>query len=71
VIETGEVRVGDSVILEPYRPSSDRGETVSLLEDFNLYYDANPSRANLERALNAPIAIRTRAELTQKLSKLS
>jgi MOSC domain-containing protein YiiM len=71
VIETGEVRVGDAVTLEPYRPSSDRGETVSLLEDFNLYYEANPSRANLERALNAPVAIRTRAELNQKLAKLA
>jgi MOSC domain-containing protein YiiM len=70
VIETGEVRVNDAVTLEPYRLSSDRGETVSLLEDFNLYYDTNPSRANLERALNAPIAIRTRAELGQKLAKL-
>jgi MOSC domain-containing protein YiiM len=71
VIETGEVRVNDAVTLEPYRPFSDRGETVSLLEDFNLYYDANPSRASLERALNAPIAIRTRAELGQKLAKLT
>ncbi len=65
VIETGEVQVGDTVTLEPHM-----GETVALLEDFNLYYDANPSRAELERALNAPIAIRTRAELTQKLAKL-
>jgi MOSC domain-containing protein YiiM len=66
VIETGEVQAGDSVNLERHL-----GETVSLLEDFNLYYDANPSRASLERALNAPVAIRTRAELTQKLAKLS
>jgi MOSC domain-containing protein YiiM len=66
VIETGEVQVGDSVILEPLI-----GETVSLLEDFNLYYDTNPSRDSLERALNAPIAIRTRAELNQKLAKLT
>jgi MOSC domain-containing protein YiiM len=66
VIETGEVRVGDSVILEPCI-----GETISLLEDFNLYYEANPSRAKLERALNAPVAIRTRAELNQKLAKLT
>ena len=66
VIETGAVQVGDAVTLEPHV-----GETVSLLEDFNLYYDANVSRASIERALNAPIAIRTRAELTQKLAKLS
>jgi MOSC domain-containing protein YiiM len=66
VIETGEVQAGDSVNLERHL-----GETVSLLEDFNLYYDANPSRASLERALNAPVAIRTRAELTQKLAKLT
>jgi MOSC domain-containing protein YiiM len=71
VIETGEVQAGDAVTLEPYQPFSDRGETVSLLEDFNLYYDANPLRTNLERALNAPIAIRTRAELNQKLAKLT
>jgi MOSC domain-containing protein YiiM len=66
VIEIGEVRVNDAVTLEPFV-----GETVSLLEDFNLYYEANPSRASLERALNAPIAIRTRAELGQKLAKLA
>jgi MOSC domain-containing protein YiiM len=66
VIETGEVQVNDVVTLEPFV-----GETVSLLEDFNLYYEANPSRASLERALNAPIAIRTRAELGQKLAKLT
>jgi MOSC domain-containing protein YiiM len=71
VIETGEVQVGDAVTLEPHRMVSDRGETVSLLEDFNLYYDANPSRASLERSLNVPIAVRTRAELTQKLAKLA
>jgi MOSC domain-containing protein YiiM len=66
VIETGEVQVGDAITLEPFVD-----ETVSLLEDFNLYYDANPSRADLERALNAPVAIRTRAELSQKLAKLA
>jgi MOSC domain-containing protein YiiM len=66
VIETGEVRVNDAVTLEPFV-----GETVSLLEDFNLYYDANPLRVSLERALNAPIAIRARAELGQKLAKLT
>jgi MOSC domain-containing protein YiiM len=65
VIESGQVRVGDAVTLEPFV-----GETVSLLEDFNLYYDPNPSRADLERSLRAPIAIRTRAELNQKLAKL-
>jgi MOSC domain-containing protein YiiM len=65
VVETGEVRVNDAVTLEPFA-----GETVSLLEDFNLYYEANPSRASLERALKAPVAIRTRAELNQKLAKL-
>ena len=65
VIETGEIQVGDAVTLEPIV-----GEAFSLLEDFNLYYDANPSRANLERALKAPVAIRTRSELTQKLAKL-
>lgn len=66
VIETGEVQVNDVVTLEPFV-----GETVSLLEDFNLYYDANPSHADLERSLRAPIAIRSRAELNQKLAKLS
>ncbi len=66
VIETAAVQADDAVTLEPHV-----GETVSLLEDFNLYYDANASRASIERALNAPIAIRTRAELTQKLAKLS
>jgi MOSC domain-containing protein YiiM len=66
VIETGEVRVNDAVTLELFV-----GETVSLLEDFNLYYDANPLRVSLERALNAPIAIRARAELGQKLAKLT
>ena len=66
VIETGEVQIGDALTLEPFV-----GETVSLLEDFNLYYETNPSRDSLERALNAPVAIRTRAEITAKLAKIS
>jgi MOSC domain-containing protein YiiM len=66
VIETGELQVGDTVRLEPFV-----GETVSLLEDFNLYHNVNPSRAEIERALKAPIAIRSRNELTQRLAKLS
>jgi MOSC domain-containing protein YiiM len=65
VIQTGEVRTGDAVTLEPYA-----GQTVSLLEDFNLYYNTNATRTELERALNAPIAIRSRAEHTARLAKL-
>jgi MOSC domain-containing protein YiiM len=65
VIQTGEVRAGDAVTLEPYA-----GETVSLLEDFNLYYNTNATRAELERALEAPIAIRSREEHSARLAKL-
>ena len=65
VIQTGEVRAGDAVTLEPYA-----GETVSLLEDFNLYYSTKATRAELERALKAPIAIRSREEHTARLAKL-
>jgi MOSC domain-containing protein YiiM len=65
VIQTGEVRTGDTVTLEPYA-----GQTVSLLEDFNLYYNTNATRAELERALNAPIAIRSHAEHAARLAKL-
>jgi MOSC domain-containing protein YiiM len=65
VIQTGEVRAGDAVTLEPYA-----GETVSLLEDFNLYYNTNATCAELERALKAPIAIRSREEHSARLAKL-
>jgi MOSC domain-containing protein YiiM len=66
VIHAGEVRVGDAVTLEAFE-----GETISLLEDFNLYFNTNATRAELERALNARIAIRSRIELTQRLAKLA
>lgn len=65
VIRQGSVGAGDAVRLEGIER-----ETVALIEDFRLYYDANASASDIRRSLHAPIAIRTRQELEERLEKL-
>jgi MOSC domain-containing protein YiiM len=65
VIQTGSVGAGDTVHLEP----SER-ETIGLIEDFRLYYNATATPSDIRRSLQAPIAIRTRQELEERLEKL-
>lgn len=65
VIQPGSVGAGDAVRLEQRT-----APTVTLLEDFSLYYDARASADQIRRSLAAPIAIRTRQELEERLGKL-
>jgi MOSC domain-containing protein YiiM len=62
VIQTGTVNVGDPVSLEPYR-----GETISAIEMFRQYYQADLDEAAIRRQLAAPIAVRARIEQEEKL----
>ncbi len=65
VIDSGTVSAGDPVSLEPYR-----GETLTVLEDFRLYYDSEADEAAIRRALAAPIDIRGRGEYEERLAAL-
>lgn len=65
VIEPGAVRVGDPVRVDPYS-----GETLTVLEMFNLYYEKPTEEAVLRRVLAAPVAIRARQEYEARLAEL-
>jgi MOSC domain-containing protein YiiM len=65
VIETGAVRRGDPVSLEPYS-----GETLTALQMFRLYYDNEPDVSDIRRALAAPMDIRGRREFEERLAAL-
>jgi MOSC domain-containing protein YiiM len=65
VIETGIVRAGDPVRLEPYQ-----GETLTAIELFRLYYDNEADESEIRRALAAPIAIRARNDFEERLAAL-
>ena len=65
VIQAGMVGEGDPVSVQ-YGPDT----APTVLEEFELYYDALPSREALERSLAAPIAIRTRQGHLERLGKL-
>lgn len=62
VFREGFVKAGDIVSREPYT-----GETISILEMFRDYYDADKSEETLQRHLKAPIAIRARRDLEKEL----
>jgi MOSC domain-containing protein YiiM len=59
------VRAGDEVRLERFQ-----GETLSIAEVFQAYYEKDKSEATLRRHLNAPIAIRMRVDLEAELQKI-
>jgi MOSC domain-containing protein YiiM len=65
VLQAGPVKAGDT-------GSAEQGaETAPTLgEQFELHYDPNPSRSDLERFLAAPVAVRFRAEYLERLAKL-
>lgn len=64
VIEEGEVSVGAAVEFMPYT-----GETVSIVEMFQEWYNPRQSEASIRRHLAAPIASRARAEQEERLAK--
>ena len=55
----------DPVSLQPYQ-----GETVSVIEMFRLFYEPEPDEADLRRLLAAPLAIRARRDMEEKLEAL-
>ena len=65
VIQAGTVGAGDVVSVQ-HGPET----APTVLDEFELYYDANPSREKVERSLAAPIAIRTRQGHLERLGKL-
>lgn len=65
VLREGFVRAGDEVRLEPCPV-----ETATLLEIFRDHYDRTADKATLRRFLQAPIAIRARKSLEERLGKL-
>jgi MOSC domain-containing protein YiiM len=65
VIRAGTVGAGDLVGLMP----TDK-PTISLLDNFRLHYDQSAAESLIRRALEAPIAIRTRQDLLERLEKL-
>jgi len=65
VIKAGVVKVNDSVSVEKYTD-----ETISILQMFRDYYEKDKSELTIRRHLNAPIAIRDREALEEKLQSL-
>ncbi len=65
VIQAGTVAAGDPVSVQHGLEGA-----PTVLDEFELYYDANPSREKLERSLAAPIAIRTRQGHLERLAKI-
>ncbi len=62
VLEPGEVAAGDAV----ERTGAGEG-APTMLESFRLYYDTAAAAEALERVLEAPISIRERTSLEQRL----
>lgn len=65
VLEVGRVRVGDMVQREPFQ-----GESYSVDEMFRAWFEKDVSEADLRRQLAAPIAIRPRKVVEERLAKL-
>lgn len=63
VVRTGDVRAGDAVRVE----QGDSG--VTILETQDLYYDRGADESRIRAALAAPIAVRSRVHLEQRLER--
>ncbi|AHY46616.1 hypothetical protein RradSPS_1333 [Rubrobacter radiotolerans] len=67
VLQTGEVRAGDAVALEPY--SGGLEPPLSIIESFREFFSPERSEAALRRHLAAPIAVRDREEKERLLAE--
>lgn len=65
VIQEGWVRAGEPVTLEPYA-----GAPLTALEMFRDFYDGQWDEVRIRRHLAAPIAIRDRVDMEEKLAEL-
>lgn len=66
VLQEGFVQAGDAVIVKKYA-----GITLSLVQMYRDHYQNEKDEALIQRHLDAPIDIRTRRELEEKLQKQS
>jgi MOSC domain-containing protein YiiM len=64
VLREGFVQAGNSVTVEKYA-----GETLSILQMYRDHYQSEKDEALIQRHLRAPIDIRTRKEMEEKLKK--
>ena len=65
VLQPGTLRAGDEVRLEPVR-----GAAVGVIEIYRDHYEQGADADALRRFLDAPLAIRTRKALEERLGKL-
>jgi MOSC domain-containing protein YiiM len=65
VIQDGNVQEGGKVEITRYT-----GETLSIAEMFNYHYEKDKNETILRRHLKAPISIRSRVKLEEKLQSL-
>jgi len=65
VLQTGSVQAGDPVSLQKWA-----GPEISIREMFNTWYESKPDKEILLRHLAAPIGIRDRAEMEERLAKV-
>ena len=66
VLKTGTVQAGDPVNVQPWA-----GPKVTMRAMFNAWYEAKPDKESILRELAAPIAIRARAEMEERLAKIA
>lgn len=64
VLKTGVVQAGDPVSIQPFG-----GPSLSIRAMFNAWYESEPAKDILLRHLEAPIAVRARADMERRLAK--
>jgi len=62
----GVIKAGDAVALENFK-----GETISIQQLYQDYYEKNKTEAMLRRHLDAPVAIRWRKRMEDELAKMA
>ncbi|MBK8782564.1 MAG: MOSC domain-containing protein [Anaerolineales bacterium] len=62
----GVIKAGDAVALEKFQ-----GETMSVQQLYQDYYEKNKTEEMLRRHLNAPVAIRWRKRMEEELAKIA
>jgi len=65
IIKEGVIQAGDPVSVEKYTD-----DTISILQMYREYYEKDKSEESLRLHLNAPIDIRSRKKMEEKLEKL-
>ena len=66
VKRAGVIKAGDAVAFENFQ-----GETISIQQLYQDYYEKNKTEAMLRRHLDAPVAIRWRKRMEDELAKMA